>query len=122
SINVGGRDTDDSYPRDTPPRRFGHGAFDPGNWWCAVDTGPGDGAARLIVGSGVPFPPFVDEAGRRDTAAELEALEAVGPPRNHLMSAAITWAETRGADPKAAEALALAIEGWRWSPCSYGAL
>jgi hypothetical protein len=115
SINVGGRDDSDSYQRDTPFRRFGH-AF-PRNWWCSVDQGAGDGAARLLTPGGVPFPPFISEAERRATAAELEALNGAGVPRVWLASAAIEWGQARRTDPDAAEALALAIEGWRWSPC-----
>ena len=115
SINVGGRDTDDSYARDTPSRQFGR-AF-ARNWWCAVEAGTGDGAARLLASDGVPFPPFITEAERRDTAREVEALTAAGTPRAFLAAAAVDWARRRRTDPEAAEALALAIEGWRWSPC-----
>jgi hypothetical protein len=115
SINVGGRDTDDSFQRDTPSRRFGH-AF-PRNWWCAVEDRAGSGATRLISGDDVPFPPFITEAERRELASELDALSKVGSPRAYLTSAAIEWARERRADPDAAEALALAVEGWRWSRC-----
>ena len=115
SINVGGRDTDDSYGRDTPSRQFGH-AF-PRNWWCGVEASAGDGAARLLVGDGVPFPPFITETERRDTASEVDALAGIGSPRAYLAAAAIQWASERRADPEAAEALALAIDGWRWSRC-----
>ena len=114
SVYVEGQDTDDSYARDTPMRRFGH-AF-PRNWWCWVTPAVFDGA-RPIASNNIPFPQFVSEGARLQTAAELKALEGVGTPRNHLISAAIAWAESRRADPDAAEALALAIEGWRWSPC-----
>jgi hypothetical protein len=116
SINVGGRDTDDSYQRDTPSRRFGH-AF-PRNWWCGIDDRADGTALPLLAGDGVPFPAFVTEAERRDTASELDALKAAGVPRVYLTGAAIDWARARSADPDAAEALALAIEGWRWSSCN----
>jgi hypothetical protein len=119
SINVGGRDDDQSYPRDMPFRSFGHGF--PRNWWCGVEDGPGDGAATLLVSGGVPFPTFITEAERRDTATEVDALQAAGIPRAYLASAAIEWAGQRRTDADAAEALALAIEGWRWSPCAYDA-
>jgi hypothetical protein len=115
SVNVGGRDDDNSYSRDTPARTFGH-AF-PRNWWCAVENGVGDGAVRLLVTDGVPFPPFITEAERRDVLNEVDALTRVGSPRAHLAAAAIEWARARRTDPLAAEALALAIEGWRWSRC-----
>ena len=116
SINVGGRDTDESYTRDTPSRRFGH-AF-PRNWWCGVEDRADGTALPLLAGEGVPFPVFVTEAERRDTARELDALKAVGVPRVYLTGAAIGWARARRTDPDAAEALALAIEGWRWSSCN----
>ncbi|HET9269843.1 MAG TPA: hypothetical protein VFO31_16815 [Vicinamibacterales bacterium] len=116
SINVGGRDTDESYQRDTPLRRFGH-AF-PRNWWCGIDDRADGTALPLIAGDGVPFPAFVTEAERRDTASELDALKAAGVPRVYLTGAAIDWARARPTDPDAAEALALAIEGWRWSSCN----
>ena len=116
SINVGGRDTDESYPRDAPSRRFGH-AF-PRNWWCGIDDRADGTALRLLAGEGVPFPVFVTEAERRDTASELDALKAVGVPRVYLTATAIDWARAQSTDPDAAEALALAVEGWRWSGCN----
>jgi hypothetical protein len=119
SINVGGRDDTDSYERDTPTRRFMHAAR--GNWWCSVATPDARDAGLLLTGTTLPFPLFVSEAARRETGEELAALAGVGTPRNRLTSTAIAWAETRRADPDAAEALALAIEGWRWSPCDYNA-
>jgi hypothetical protein len=115
SINVGGRDTDESYTRDTPSRQFGH-AF-PRNWWCGVEDRADGTALPLLAGEGVPFPVFVTEAEQRDTARELDALKAVGVPRAYLVQEAITWAGARRSDPEAAEALALGIEGWRWAPC-----
>ena len=114
SIDVHGLDDDQSYLRDTPSRQFGH-AF-PRNWWCGVVDPGVAGAARFLTGA-VPFPPFVSEAERRETASELEALAATGSPRASLAAASIEWARARRTDPEAAEALALVIEGWRWSRC-----
>ena len=45
---------------------------------------------------------------------------SAGEPRAWLTTAALEWARTAPGDGRAAEALALAIEGWRWSPCDYG--
>jgi len=115
SINVGGRDDDDSYAHDMPALEFGH-TF-PHNWWCKVEDSPGQGAATLIVSGGVPFPAFITDDERRATATELEALKATGTAREYLAAAAIDWARQRRTDPEAAQALALAIEGWRWSSC-----
>jgi hypothetical protein len=116
SINVGGRDDSESYQRDAPFLEFGHDH--PSNWWCEVADSRGDGASTLITAGGAPFPPFITEAERRDTAGELDTLTRAGSPRVWLTTAAIAWARQRPADPEAAEALALAIEGWRWSRCS----
>jgi hypothetical protein len=117
SINVAGRDDDASYRRVEPRRTFGH-AF-PRNWWCGVQDDVGQGAASLVTGPGrPPFPAFVMEPEQVATARELEALQAIGEPRAYLITAAIEWGRTRRSDPVAAEALALAIEGWRWSPCA----
>ena len=115
SINVGGRDDDETYAYDMPASEFGH-TF-PRNWWCKVEDGAGQGAATLIVTGGVPFPTFITDAERRATATELESLKATGTPREYLAAAAIDWARQRRTDPEAAQALALAIEGWRWSSC-----
>jgi len=92
----------------------------PHNWWCKVEDRGGQGAATLLVNGGVPFPPFITDAERRDTAAEVDALKEAGTPREYLAAAAIEWARQRRTDPEAAEALALAIEGWRWSTCYDG--
>jgi hypothetical protein len=117
SINVGGRDDNETYKRDTPFRTFGH-AF-PSNWWCGVQGEAGNTATRLITGAErTPSPAFLSEAERAAVDQELAALTAAGVPRALLMSEAVAWAQTRRTDPDAAEALALAIEGWRWSPCS----
>ena len=51
---------------------------------------------------------------------EIAQLNAAGEPRAVLATAALEWARTSPGDSRAAEALALAVEGWRWSPCSYG--
>jgi hypothetical protein len=118
SINVEGEDTDDSYQRDTPMRRFGHAYLR--NWWCPSQIVAFDSARPLAI-NGLPFPQFVSEEERRETGTELEALQTAGTPRERLLSAAIAWAETRRTDPEAAEALALAIEGWRWSACDSNA-
>jgi hypothetical protein len=82
-----------------------------------VEDSPGEGAATILVGGGVAFPPFITEAERREVATEVGALKAAGRAREYLTAAAIDWARQQRTDPEAAEALALAIEGWRWSSC-----
>jgi len=119
SINVAGADDDVTYKGTEPRRVFGH-AY-PRNWWCGVNGQFEHGAASLIAGPDrLPFPPFLGDAQRRATEQEVEALKGLDAPRTYLMAEAIKWARARRTDPDAAEALALSIEGWRWSPCSYG--
>jgi hypothetical protein len=119
SAFVIGGDTDYSYRQTEPARSFRHGL--PRNWWCPLTEGPPSGAAGMILGAApLPFPSFVTEMQRSDAQSELEALTAAGEPREFLTAAAISWALERRFDPDAAEALALAIDGWRWSPCTYG--
>jgi len=118
SINVAGVDDNDSYTRADVRRTFGH-AY-PRNWWCDVNDDVGTGAASLVTGSGrPPSPPFLSDAERQAAEQERAALKTLEMPRTLLMAEAIEWARARRTDPDAAEALALAIEGWRWAPCSY---
>ena len=116
SINVAGSDDDDSYKRGEPRRSFGHGY--PLNWWCGVNGQFEQGAGIFVTGPGAPpFPRFLSDAERRAAEQEFAALKTLDAPRTYLMTEAIKWAHARRTDADAAEALALAIEGWRWSPC-----
>jgi hypothetical protein len=118
SINVIGRDTNDSYGRVEPHRVFGHASLR--NWWCGVKDEVGDGPASLLTGPGrPPSPRFLSDAERQAANRERTALATAEAPREYLIREAIAWASTRPADRDAAEALALAIEGWRWSACTY---
>jgi hypothetical protein len=120
SINVAGVDDNDSYTGGDVRRRFGH-AY-PRNWWCDVKDEVGNGAASLVTGPGRPLSPrFLSEAERAAAERERTSFTATEAPRAFLIREAVAWAETRRTDPEAAEALALSIEGWRWSPCSYDA-
>ena len=122
SINVRGMDTDYSYALVEPARRFGHAYFQK-NWWCPGELRPDSGSGSLTYGTDqpMPYPSFVTVAERANVDAELTALRALGEPRVFFMSTAIAWARARPADPLAAEALALSIEGWRWSACDFSA-
>jgi hypothetical protein len=71
-----------------------------------------------VTGSGrPPSPLFLSDAERLAAEQERAALKTLETPRTLLMAEAIEWARARRTDPEAAEALALSIEGWRWSPC-----
>lgn len=118
SINVIGRDTNDSYGRAEPHRTFGHASLR--NWWCGVKDDVGEGPASLVTGPGrAPSPLFLSDAERQAADRERTTLAATGEVRTYVIREAIAWASARRADPDAAEALALAIEGWRWSECTY---
>jgi hypothetical protein len=120
SIDLLGVDTDVTYTADEPGRRLGH-AF-ARNWWCEPSDGRAVGAGALLFGEGVerPFPPFLSPEQREATTAELDALRRAGDGRTFLITHALAWADASPADPDVAEALARAIEGWRWSPCTFG--
>jgi hypothetical protein len=120
SINVPGMDTDNSYDAPEPTRTVGH-AF-ARNWWCGPATGRAvDGGALLFgEGSDRPFPPFVTPQDRDVVAREREALQQAGDGRTFLITAVLTWASEQPQDADVPEALARSIEGWRWSPCTYG--
>jgi len=118
SVNVIGRDTNDSYGRAEPHRTFGHASLK--NWWCGVADDVGTAPASLVTGTGrAPSPLFLNDDERQAADRERAAIAAAEAPRTFVIKEAIAWATARRADPDAAEALALAIEGWRWSACSY---
>ena len=118
SINVAGRDYDVLYGQ-VEPRRTYRNAFTM-NWWCGVKDEVGNGAASLLTGPGrPPSPLFLSDAEREAAERERTRFAAAEAPRAFLIREAIAWASTRRTDPEAAEALALAIEAWRRSPCSY---
>lgn len=120
SINVAGMDTDNSYEAVEPTRTLGH-AF-ARNWWCAPSSGRAVDAGALLFGDDGerPFPPFLTAAEREAVARDREALQQAGDGRTYLITAALAWASAQPQDADVAEALARSIEGWRWSPCTYG--
>jgi hypothetical protein len=48
---------------------------------------------------------------------EIQALRKAGKASAYLITEALAWGRAAPADPDVAEALALAVEGWRWSAC-----
>ncbi len=97
------------------------------NWWCETEVTPidemlsspgGPLTLGLVYTDGRwPYPAFVTEAERKATTEELTALAAIHSPQGYLAEEAIAWARAQPDDLRAAEALALAVEGGRWS-CS----
>jgi hypothetical protein len=120
---VRGIDDEVSYQAAEPLRTFDH-TFSR-NWWCGIERADSDGINAVVTGSvprdllyatgEVPFPEFLTAQERSSVARELEALTRKGPAPQYLTNEALTWARARPNDPDAAEALALAVEGWRWT-------
>lgn len=107
-----------------PEREFAH-AFGK-NWWCGFDLSsepdPRYSASSELIellypDHRVPFPAFVTTAEQGATEGELRATVAAGSARSYLTAEAIKWAAAKPTDSDAAEALAQAVEGWRWSAC-----
>jgi hypothetical protein len=106
------------------------------NWWCTEPQKPetvpmsedGEDKARTR-----PIPPPVFLKGAKALAAtQFGALQALGAAPNYLCRIAIAWAEKNPADPRAPEALHLAVrstrfgctdaETGRWSKAAYDLL
>jgi hypothetical protein len=122
--NIRGLDDDRSYGAAGAEREFSHESGR--NWWCGFDlisepdkrhTQSSELIELLYPDHRVPFPAFVTTAEQGATERELRATAAVGSGRSYVTAEAIKWAAARPTDPNAAEALARAVEGWRWSAC-----
>jgi hypothetical protein len=112
--NVLGIESDVTYGERGPARRFDH-VFK-SNWWCGL-AGPHETISEVFGSQPSPFPMFVSAAERTALERERLDLSAAGAGRAYLAAQAISWANDASADAAAAEALALAVEGWRWSYC-----
>jgi hypothetical protein len=73
------------------------------NWWCA----PTQNAAP-------PIPDFLSEADKAAAAREVEKLAALGTAPNYLAAQAVAYATRKPDDPRAAEALHLAVRSTRY--------
>jgi hypothetical protein len=105
-----------------------------GNWWCAFDPAapespaPGSGdlngvtstVTAVVVGNQIVFPEFITPADRRALAAEWITLSRSDVAPVYLANEAVAWANASPRDERAAEALALAVEGTRWGCTSRG--
>jgi hypothetical protein len=119
---VSGLDTEEFYKVTEPARSFDH--LSGTNWWCGFDqradpAKAGSADSELIellyLNHRVPYPAFLTANERATTERELRELAAAGPARNYITAEAIKWARSRTTDPDAAEALAKAVQGWRWT-------
>jgi hypothetical protein len=99
------------------PRRFDHVYKD--NWWCGFPESSAT-LPELYDNQPIPSPSFLSTEERMALNNELSALRTAGPAERYLTSEALAWARAVPTDLNAAEALAHAIEGWRWSYCGRG--
>jgi hypothetical protein len=113
-VNVLGIETDVTYAERAPARQFDH--LFKSNWWCGL-AGPRETISELFGSQSSPFPSFVSAAERTAVEQERLNLSAAGAGRAYLAAQAISWANSVPTDAAAAEALAQAVEGWRWSYC-----
>jgi hypothetical protein len=60
------------------------------------------------------YPDFLSDAQKSAAGAELKRLSAVGPAPNYLVAQAIRWANINADDPRAPEALHLAVRATRY--------
>jgi len=106
------------------------------NWWCTEPPKPenvpmGEDEADKATARPIPPPEFLKGA-KALAANQFAALQALGAAPNYLCRIAIAWAEKNPADPRAPEALHLAVrstrfgctdaETGRWSKAAYDLL
>ena len=106
------------------------------NWWCAEPPTPenvpmGEDQAGKAKANPIPPPEFL-RGSKILAASQFAALKALGTAPNYLCRIAIAWAEKNPADPRAPEALHLAVrstrygctdkETGRWSKAAYDLL
>jgi hypothetical protein len=106
------------------------------NWWCTEPPTPenvpmGKDEEGKTKAKPIPPPDFL-KSSRALAASQFAALQALGTAPNYLCRIAIAWAEKNPADPRAPEALHLAVrstrygctdkETGRWSKAAYDLL
>jgi hypothetical protein len=106
------------------------------NWWCTEPPTPqnipmGDDEEGKAKAKPITPPEFL-KSSQALAASQFAALQALGTAPNYLCRIAIAWAEKNPADPRAPEALHLAVrstrfgctdkETGRWSKAAYDLL
>jgi hypothetical protein len=108
------------------------------NWWCTEPPTPenapmsqGEGEEGKAKPKPITPPQFL-KSSQALAASQFAALQALGTAPNYLCRIAIAWAEKNPADPRAPEALHLAVrstrygctdtETGRWSKAAYDLL
>ena len=87
------------------------------NWWCAEPPGMFGGAPegeQSPQGNTQLNPPDFLKARQAEAAREYAALQALGTAPNYLAETAISWATKNPTDPRAPEALHLAVKSTRY--------
>jgi hypothetical protein len=88
------------------------------NWWCAqggkADQGSNEDAAATADEGTSIAPIFLDAAQRAAARRQTQALAALGTAPNYLAQQAVAWAQAAPADPRAPEALHLAVRATRY--------
>jgi hypothetical protein len=92
------------------------------NWWCALgETAAGASAGGGAAGANNPasngpagYTSFPSEAERSEAMAEVKRLSALGPAPNYLAAQAVKWSNIQPDDPRAPEALHLAVRATRY--------
>ncbi len=102
------------------------------NWWCAgtipapaaaqgdEQTLPEKTSAAALAITSPSFPSFLSEAQKEAARNQQARLIALGPAPNYLCRFVIAWVEKHPADPRAPEALHLAVKTTRYG-CTDGA-
>ncbi|HJQ25991.1 MAG TPA: hypothetical protein VKA60_18885 [Blastocatellia bacterium] len=85
------------------------------NWWCAYDRAPDpDNPPLKRVTKTTAAPSFLTAAQKAAGSAEWKRLAALGTAPNYLCAQAIKWANLKPDDPRAPEALHLAVRATRY--------
>ncbi len=88
------------------------------NYWCAEPPTPqnspmGDDEEAKKKAPPIPVPEFL-KGSKTLAASQSAAVQALGTGPNYLCKTAIAWAEKNPADPRAPEALHLAVRSTRY--------
>ena len=113
------------------------------NWWCAAALSPesatsnqgeadknkSEPAVTIDAAKGIPFPAFLSETQKTAARSERARLSSLGAAPNYLCRQVIEWTQGHPTDPRAPEALYLAVrttrygctnkETGKWSKAAY---
>lgn len=91
------------------------------NWWCeygqVFSADPATAATKPQLSGTASSPDFLTAAQKSAATAEWKRLVALGAAPNYFCAEAIKWANLKPADPRAPEALHLAVRATRYG-CS----